>query len=200
MFPDLIKHIIHNKPSLPPQSAIAYEYVLASNGVFLRAENQYVEALIPVLQGKNEIRGLYTLSPYIELKALPVPAHLLTAILVDARKAQQNGQLIERLYHFRYDPSGIRVERPAQNATKTRIHSDTSADNDIILELHSHGSLRAFFSDTDNADEQEFRFYGVIGNLNTNNPSLQLRLGIYGYFYPISQLVLFDGISPFYEP
>ncbi len=35
--------------------------------------------------------------------------------------------------------------------------------------------MRAFWSNTDNRDEQGFRIYGVIGRLDSDTPELRLR-------------------------
>jgi PRTRC genetic system protein A len=50
------------------------------------------------------------------------------------------------------------------------------------MDIHSHGSMKAFFSFTDDRDEQGLRLYMVVGRLDTLLPEVELRLGVYGYF------------------
>lgn len=54
-----------------------------------------------------------------------------------------------------------------------------------VVELHSHSGMGAFFSHTDDLDEQGFAIYGVVGELDRLIPDVILRVGVYGYFYPL---------------
>ncbi len=55
--------------------------------------------------------------------------------------------------------------------------------------------MRAFWSNTDDQDEKGFRIYGVIGELDSDNPEIRLRVGIYGYHYPVTQDLLFTDVE-----
>ena len=66
----------------------------------------------------------------------------------------------------------------------------------MIAEFHSHGGSRAFFSATDDRDEQGFRIYGVAGRLDDPEPELSLRVGVYGHFAPVDWPQVFDGPNP----
>lgn len=50
----------------------------------------------------------------------------------------------------------------------------------LVLEIHSHNSMSAFFSGVDDADEKGDRFYGVVGRVNQPFPEIILRLSIGG--------------------
>ena len=77
------------------------------------------------------------------------------------------------------------------------------ADADsIICDLHSHGNMCAFFSQTDNADVQGARLYAVIGKLDSD-PEMRLRVGVYGYWLALPLTAVFTSIGPFkdlYQP
>ena len=178
LFTNLIKYIIHQKPDLPPLEAIGYEYVLASNGIYVRAENRFIEALIPIVQAPaGTVRGLHPLAPSIKLKVAPMPISLLKDVLVDARQMRtKTGQLREVLYRFHYSNNQVRVDRPQQDTSETHVRTIGDGGADVILELHSHGNMKAFWSARDNADEKGFRFYGVIGRLDSQKPQIRLRL------------------------
>ena len=62
-----------------------------------------------------------------------------------------------------------------------------------MAEVHSHGRARAFFSATDDRDEQGLRIYGVAGRLDTPLPELRLRVGVYGHFAPVALGQVFTG-------
>ena len=70
-----------------------------------------------------------------------------------------------------------------------------TADDTIICDLHSHGNMRAFFSLTDNADEQGARLYAVIGKLDSE-PEMRLRVGVYGYWHPLPLTAVFTNNGP----
>jgi hypothetical protein len=92
----------------------------------------------------------------------------------------------------------VRVVKPAQRATATAVVGAEENTSNVILDLHSHGNMGAFWSGTDNADEQGFRVYSVIGRLD-ERPEIRLRLGVYGYRFPILASLLFDGSSGFLD-
>lgn len=76
------------------------------------------------------------------------------------------------------------VECPEQKVTRTHIDClyDTKYTGRnqlrymVVMEIHSHNVMRAFFSDVDDRDEQRFGLYGVIGRLNRPQPEMILRV------------------------
>ena len=64
---------------------------------------------------------------------------------------------------------------------------------DTVLELHSHtGGIPAHFSPIDNQDEQGFCLYAVVADMGNLCPTVELRLGIYGYFLSIERNEVFQ--------
>lgn len=62
-----------------------------------------------------------------------------------------------------------------------------------MCEIHSHNTMPAFWSSTDDADEQYPMVFGVIGNLNTFKPSMKFRCwlgGVYGDISPDELFIL----------
>src|SRR5690606_28766190 len=103
-----------------------------------------------------------------------------------------NGRLKEALYHFHHNGARLRVLKPPQRATAASVVGAEGNTARVILDLHSHGSMPALWSTTDDRDEQGFRVYGVMGRLDTV-PEIRLRLGVYGYWFPLAVSLLFDG-------
>jgi hypothetical protein len=56
--------------------------------------------------------------------------------------------------------------------------------------------MSAFFSQTDDADEQAAKLYAVIGKLDTA-PEIRLRVGVYGYWMALPITAVFTGNGPF---
>lgn len=197
MFNNIATYHVHRRDPLPLSDAMAYQYVLAATGLHLRAENRFFDVLLPI--ARCPIRGLAPLQPHFTLKVPCLPGRLLNAVLGDARNAHcRNSGLKEALYHFYHDSARVRVLKPPQRATAASVVAAEGHTADIILDLHSHGNMRAFWSATDNSDEQGFRVYGVIGRLDTK-PEIRLRLGVYGYWFPLLVNMLFDGPGKFVD-
>ena len=95
---------------------------------------------------------------------------------------------------MRWDGDSYRLVVPPQIGTGTRLAYVPPAG--VVAEFHSHGTSRAFFSATDDRDEQGFRIYGVAGRLDTPLPELSLRVGVYGHFAPVDWPQVFDGPNP----
>jgi len=110
------------------------------------------------------------------------PGWIWDAIVWAAHVGYMSGH--EVLLTVRFDPSvGYRLTVPRQVAGPAHVvYRPTS---DAILEIHSHGPHAADFSATDDADEQGFRLYGVVGLLGTERPEVALRVGAYGHFLAV---------------
>lgn len=61
-----------------------------------------------------------------------------------------------------------------------------------VMDIHSHNTMPAYFSDIDNADECYPGLFGVIGNLASECPSMRFRAGYEGVFTPLSIDKLFQ--------
>ena len=192
MFKNLITYHIHKEEPLPTNNAQAYQYIVAGNGVFLRAENRFFKLLQPI--ATCQVRGLPALSPSLMLKVGKMPAFLLTQLIQNAQQPSQDNQLHEAQYLFYHQNNHIRLVKPPQQTSLATVVSPHQASTHILLDLHSHGIMSSFWSNTDNQDEQGFRAYGVIGNLR-KQPEICLRLGVYGYWFPIPLTFLFHSVA-----
>ncbi|MDT8306615.1 MAG: Mov34/MPN/PAD-1 family protein, partial [Anaerolineae bacterium] len=139
------------------------------------------------------------LKPRFALKVPRIPGRLLAAVLADARQARRPDNVLnERLYHFYHDGGRVRVVKPPQRATPASVVAAESDSTGLLLDLHSHGHMSAFWSSTDDGDEQGFRAYGVIGRLD-ERPEIRLRLGVYGVWFPLPASELFADIGGFVD-
>jgi hypothetical protein len=61
-----------------------------------------------------------------------------------------------------------------------------------VLEIHSHtGGVPSHFSPIDDQDELGFGLYAVVADMGNLFPTIEIRLGIYGYFLQLSQSEVF---------
>lgn len=195
LFPDLVHHHIYRGIEAP-LTARAYDYVLAGNGLFKRARSLHLAAQIPVVS--THIAGLPGLEPAIQLVIRPgfISGRLLYAILTDARRHAYAGH--EQMYRFRFAGSLVRIVRPDQEAGAGSVHYDAGDQDGVICDLHSHHTMSAFFSATDDCDEGGFRFYAVVGQVLAR-PEIRLRLGMYGDFVSLPMTALFTSAGPFVD-
>jgi PRTRC genetic system protein A len=173
-----------------------YQYIVAQNGLFIRAEDSRLAAMIQVAPAR--LTGLNLVIPAAFLKVDRVPGVWLRSVLASARKRMPN----EAMYQFHYSGDQTRAvtrtwrcSSPAQTATPTALRFDD--DGLAVVDLHSHNSMAAFFSDTDDADEQGLRFYCVIGRIDTDIPEIRCRVGVYGHFMDVPADMIFDDLGPF---
>lgn len=158
MFDNLVTYHVHQSDPLPANNALAYQYILAENGIFIRAATYFFEAILPI--SSCTVRGLAPLRHHFRLKVPRIPARLLDTILADACRARRpDGGLNEVLYQFHHHGQAVQVKKPPQQATATSVLAAGKDDPAIICDLHSHGNMRAFFSRTDDADEQATKAY-----------------------------------------
>ena len=190
MFENLVTYSLYQTEGmLPTYDATAYQYLLAGNGLFVRAETRFWSACIPV--SRCPVRGLPELKPRFALKVPRLPGSLLTAVIGDARQRRgAGGRLHEALYQFRHDGQRVQVIRPVQQATPGSVSTQQVGGSETMLELHTHGSMAAYWSATDNKDEQGVCLYAVLGKLD-DRPDLKLRVGIYGYWYRLPLTAVF---------
>lgn len=177
--------------TLPPITALGYDYVVATNGLFIRAEDSRMAACVPIaLTGR--LPGLGFVAPHVELKPPRVPVKYLWAIYNSACQHLPN----EVHYQLHFSDGEWCIIKPAQHTTPVSVEFADSGE--AVIDLHSHATMPPFFSDTDNADERGLRFYCVIGHINTR-PQIMCRVGVYGHHWPVQPQLLFEGLGIFTE-
>ena len=156
--PGPVGYLVNHPAGLAGVQGIGYDYVLGSGGVYVQSQSADLVARVVVAPG--EVRGL---APVDEKVALPhglIPARLFEK----GMRWFQDAPDTERLFAVRWDGRSYRLVVPAQAGTAASLAYRPPAG--VVAEFHSHGSARAFFSATDDRDEQGFRIYGVVGRLD----------------------------------
>lgn len=192
---NIVTYHLHRTPVLPPGDALFYQYIIAQNGVFVRAENEFVSACLPVTRLKEAsapIRGLQPLTGWVRLKIPRIPLTLLETAIADAQVSAENGRLDETLSYVVWRNGRYHLIKPAdQKASPNFVVTEMVEPGEtVVMDIHSHGAAPPYFSPTDDRDETRLRFYGVIGNLRTT-PQWRFRLGIYGHWAEIDRDILF---------
>jgi hypothetical protein len=194
----LHRHIFMEQSELPemPGSLV---YVIAGNGVFLWGKRDGLEALIPV--SECTIRGLYPVAPFVRLDGPRLPSDLVDYMVQIVRRARSESGLVgfECLFYLAYaagDPQAWEVTMPSQIQTPVSVRPvleelDSLAYAQVLMEVHSHPAMSAFYSGTDDRDEKGFRLYGVIGlpwspdGDQAGQVEICMRISIFGSYWDI---------------
>jgi len=192
----LITHHFATPTNLPaPSPTSAIEYWVGATHIYARAARPGLSVLMPISNHKQPIKGLVDLDPYVHLTPL-VPKSLLWQMWAQANVHLPN----EVLFHLVLEAGTWTLVTPDQ--TQSQGHCEptqtdaASSSATALIELHSHGHLPAFFSNTDNQDERGgFRIYGVLGQVNNPHLELVLRVGLFGHGWIIPAHHVFD-INP----
>lgn len=182
----------------PARVGAMFDYVTAAGGVFVRGERAEFETVIRI--GACEVRGLSPLEERFRFRLPRVPEDLVAAMFDDAvEEARKN---LEVLFHLCFEDGEWSLYTPAQEQTAVRCRAtddgDGSSHQRAVVEVHSHHSMRARFSATDDADETGFRLYAVVGNL-FERPEIRLRVGLYGYMRELRARTVFELPAGVYD-
>ncbi len=183
-----VGYLVNHPAGLAGVQGIGYDYVLGSGGVYVQSRSAHMVAR--VLVAPAAVRGLAYVAEKLELSHGPIPAHIFELGLRWFQAAPDT----ERFFAVRWDGHSYRLVAVPTCGGATRLAYQPTAG--VVAEFHSHGDSRAFFSATDDRDEQGFRIYGVVGRLDTPLPELNLRVGVYGHFAPLDWSQVFGGPDP----
>ena len=186
--PGPVGYLVNHPAGLAGVQGIGYDYVLGSGGVYVQSQSAHLTAR--VLVTPSAVRGLAPVAEKLQFSHGPVPGRLFKVGL----RWFQDAPDTERFFAVRWDGRAYRLVVPPQAGTATRLAYQPPAG--VVAEFHSHGGSRAFFSATDDRDEQGFRIYGVVGRLDALHPELSLRVGVYGHFAPLDWPQVFGGPHP----
>lgn len=203
IFDGLVRHSIATLATPDTDAQPGIEWRIAANGVFKRGRSATV-----ALQGwlcplGADVPGLRRLLPYVRWASWPgrLPGALLAPLLADAQRACVGTTIlrpIEKQYFF-VERAGPRVVAPrGQEASAVRVRYPMPASGTVLLDVHSHHGMRAYFSTADDADDQALGVSAVIGNI-FQRPEIVVRLNIYGHHCPIPAGMVFDSLGPFID-
>ena len=88
---------------------------------------------------------------------------------------------------------------PKQTVSKDAVNTTLPDLDDekftLVMEIHSHNTMNAFFSGTDDRDERATRLYTVVGCLDNLFPEVKTRASVGGTFIEIEPSMVFEGIN-----
>ena len=180
---ELVGYLTYTKEGADGVRGLFYDYLLASNGVFIEAKGAWITARVQVAEAS--IRGLAPLDPAVRLHFGKIPQSYFDLAVGEMMKTPSQERYVAITHNGNYH-----VHIPEQ--TDGAAHVKYTNPDAVVVDLHSHGRMLPFFSGEDNRDDQGLRVSGVIGQLD-KGPVLALRVGIYGYYAAVAWEDIFEG-------
>ena len=187
------------REGVPPRSGLAYDYILAADGLFVATENDLLTVRLPVAPCRLRGDRIAPVGATCELRHGRLPRAVWAACLAHAEAEAGAGHEVTVLVTRSPDSgAGVRyrVIRPPQTVTATSAEyaePDLLPGEAVLLSFHSHHAMRAYFSRTDDGDERQLRLYAVVGRLGTDRPEVALRAGFNGHWLPLPWEAVFAG-------
>lgn len=174
---------------LPARDGRIYEMRKNEMGEFIAPKNKVADFA--------EVRAGF--SPALPL----IPRELMEQIITFFRclmSGRTEYEAMVFLYWDRQEEEFV-VYVPKQTASKASIHADLT-DNTLpedrylhYADIHSHNSMAAKFSTTDDADERATRLYIVIGRLDRFYPDISARVSCGGTYLPIDTNLVVESVG-----
>lgn len=193
----LIGYHFVNQATLPNQLGSIRDYLIGSNGVFVRAERPDFSAIVPVQS--LSIPGLLPVTPRLTMRRPRISASLVNQMI---EIAQSPRPFVETLFYLQWD-DGWKLIVPPQTQTYNSVHPilpETATDEyqTATIEVHSHPPNATTFSAEDTRSATGFRIFAILADVNTA-PKLITRVGIDGVFWSIPSHQVFESIVPSFK-
>lgn len=124
-----------------------------------------------------------------QLTVPKIPKIILLQVYQRFRRAFPNECLLNIC--FNENEKRYYLVEPEQTASTSSVNY-LKTDDLVVMEIHSHGRARAYFSKTDDTDELATGFYGVVGRVNTFAPELQVRYSCGGRYKEFNPKDIFE--------
>ena len=113
----LVEYLVA-RDSLPSRCGLAYDYVLAGDGLYLVTQNRYLAVRIPIASAL--VRGLPPIYPFFALKTGPLPQEIWDYIVSVARAWGVRGHEV-MLVVTHEDAGGYQLFVPRQATSPTTV-------------------------------------------------------------------------------
>ena len=175
--------------TLEPVAHPGHRFLVSSNGLWLEIKRAWLYARISIDTLKGAIPFPYgDVEPVVELTFGKMPRDLLDRFVEQAKAALPNETAAaiiwdERLETMHLQPLEVVRAGPGHI---TFIQPVLRDGEHLVVDLHSHGSMSAFFSRTDNKDDRTaVKVAGVVGDLDKQEQTFAFRLCALGMFIPL---------------
>ena len=160
--------------------------LMAGNGVWLEACRAWMYmrahvALLPIPVPYGRV------TPELRFPFIKPPRALISPFIEEARVRLPNECAAWITWN---EITGAWKFKMLEERSSGNMHVKTSLPlledgEHMVIDVHSHGKLPAFFSDEDNRDDRgECKIAGVVGNLDTTRVTAKFRVCANSFFVP----------------
>jgi len=174
---------------LPPLSKNGHRFLVAQDGLWLEVKRPWLHLVWPVAEKCYQVALPYgNLEPKVSFLCPDIPRSLINKFTDDARAALPNefaAWIIwnEQTEAFAYRPLTSTSAGPAHLKLDRPVLGE---HEHLIVDIHSHATMNAFFSAEDNRDDAgEVKLSVVFGRLGSDQSmSSKIRLCANGVVIP----------------
>lgn len=132
----------------------------------------------------DSVPGLPIINEGLVLSLPKIPYEMLLKTIAFFKEVMRKHSNAEAMVQFYFDEESDTyfMNCPEQEVSGARVafKRDSGLDETytLVMDIHSHNTMSAFFSSVDDADEKENRIYGVVGKLNNVTPEMRFRISV----------------------
>ncbi|MCV0439047.1 MAG: PRTRC system protein A [Hydrogenophaga sp.] len=163
-------------------------FLVGKTGVMREVSLPWLQIVHPVASLDGGLQLPYgELEASVRVRCSRVPADLIRQFTADARAALPNEVAAALIWNSKTNQWRYQVRKSVvANAVYVQFEEVRMADSEhLVVDFHSHGEHRAFFSEVDDQDDHgSMKFSAVLGNLDHATPSSAIRLCMAGLYMP----------------
>lgn len=175
---------------LPGHTQCGTRYLVGKAGLMREITLPWIRLVHSVATCDADITLPYgTVGSSAELWCSEVPAELIRQFTADARQALPNEIAAALIWNSTLNEWRYAVRRSLRATPGYVSFEEVRLEDDehLVVDIHSHGMHRAYFSSTDDEDDYgAMKFSVVLGNLDKPTPSSAIRLCMAGRYFPAS--------------
>jgi PRTRC genetic system protein A len=178
--------------ALQPMETFGERVLVATNGVFLEVSRPWIALVRKIADYDVETAVPYgVVEETTTLRCSGLPADLVQVFVAMARQALPNETAAWIVWNVATEAFRIVVAKLLEHTPDFLSYEPPLLERDevLVLDCHSHGIAKAFFSPADNRDDRwDVKFALVVGNCDEPVPSLALRLCAKGLIEEVERL------------
>jgi PRTRC genetic system protein A len=176
-----------------------HRYLTASDGLWIEIMRPWLHLVLPVALQSVVAMPYGLLEPTVAFSFKTIPYELFRNFVDDARLALPNEFAAwftwnSRNHQFAYRPISATSASRAYLSFERPVLDD---DEHLVVDIHSHASMKAFFSSEDNRDDAgEVKLSVVVGHLGEGQKmQSKLRLCANGLKIPAADIDLLSNLE-----
>ncbi|WP_020201339.1 PRTRC system protein A [Cupriavidus sp. WS] len=177
---------------LSPLEANGERLIAAANGIFLEARRPWIRIVRRIAEYRVPTDVPYgAVEETTDLLCGRIPADLVgdfAKLAADAMPNEVGAWIVWNSEGTRFSLVPVKILSHGPGHLDYERPKLAPAES-LVMDLHSHGRLPAFFSTTDNADDRyDVKFAFVLGNCTAATPSMALRLCAKGILEEVERI------------